>query len=94
MPRIEALSITDEILDKIEQKHGVTFEEVEESCLSRGRHVRRGREGLYEVYAQTEEGRYLFVVLADAGGSVWQVVTARVMTPREQRLYRQVRGGR
>ena len=43
---IESLEIDDHILDKIETKHGVTFGEVEEACLSDKRHIRRSREGL------------------------------------------------
>jgi hypothetical protein len=43
MLRIEALQIDDHILDKIGAKHGITFEEVEEACLSEKRHVRRSR---------------------------------------------------
>lgn len=92
MPRIEALEIDDHILDKIESKHGVEFLEVEEACYSEDRHVRRGREGLYQLFGQTDDGRYLFVVLADRGSGVWKVATAREMTDRERRLYRQVRG--
>jgi len=46
MLRIEALEIDDHILDKIESKHGVFFEEVEEACLSEAHHVRRSKEGL------------------------------------------------
>jgi hypothetical protein len=41
---IESLEIDDHILDKIESKHGVSLEEVEEACLSEKRHVRRSRE--------------------------------------------------
>ena len=92
MPRIEALEIDDHILDKIGIKHGVEFFEVEEACYSDFRHIRRGREGLYQLFGQTDDGRYLFVVLADRGGGVWKVATAREMTERERRLYRQVRG--
>ncbi|MGE0540084.1 MAG: BrnT family toxin [Dehalococcoidia bacterium] len=92
MPRIEALEIDDHILDKIESKHGVEFFEVEEACYSDERHIRRGREGLYQLFGQTDDGRYLFVVLADRGSGVWKVATARAMTERERRLYWQVRG--
>jgi hypothetical protein len=46
---IEAIEIDDHILDKIESKHGVSFEEAEEACISDGKHIRRGREGLYKV---------------------------------------------
>lgn len=91
MPRIEELEIDEHILDKIESRHGVAFHEVEEACYSDQRHVRRGREGLYKVFSQTESGRYLLIVLADLGGGVWRVVTAREMTQEERRLYRRTR---
>ena len=64
---IESLEIDDHILDKIESKHGVTFDEVEEACLSDDRHVRRSREDLYKVFSQTIAGRYLLVVLVHSG---------------------------
>jgi len=38
--RIESLEIDDHILDKIESKHGVTFEEIEQACQSEARHIR------------------------------------------------------
>ncbi len=57
MPRIEALEIDEQILDKIEVRHGVTFDEAEQACYSDERHVRRGREGLYKVFSQTGTGR-------------------------------------
>lgn len=75
--RSEALDVDDHILDKIESRHGVTFEEAEEACYSDERHVRRGRDGLYTVFSQTDAGRYLLVVLADQGGGVWQVVSTK-----------------
>jgi hypothetical protein len=56
MLRIEALEIDDHILDKIESKHAVTLGEVEEACFAE-HHVRRGREGLYRVFGQSEAGR-------------------------------------
>jgi uncharacterized DUF497 family protein len=92
--RIVAVEIDDHILDKIESKHDLTLEEVEEACYSPRRHVRRGREGLYQLFSQTDDGRYLFVVLADQSGGTWKVVTAREMTTRERQLYRQQRGMR
>jgi len=92
--RIESLEIDDHILDKIESKHGLTFGEVEESCLSEARHVRRSREGLYKLFSQTAAGRYVLVVLVDQGGGCWKVVTAREMTDGERRLYSKATGGR
>ncbi|HLG10727.1 MAG TPA: BrnT family toxin [Dehalococcoidia bacterium] len=90
--RLDALEIDDHILDKIESVHGVLFGEVEEAIYSTRRHVRRGREGLYKVFSQTEAGRYLLVVLADKSEGLWRVVTARQMTTREKALYRRQMG--
>lgn len=90
---IESLEIDDHILDKIESKHGITFNEVEEACLSDKRHVRRGREDLYKLFSQTAAGRYLLVVLVYLGESTWKVVTAREMTDGEKQLYKKSIGG-
>jgi hypothetical protein len=65
--RIESLEIDDHILDKIESRHGVSLEEVEQVCLSEKRHARRSREGLYKLFGQTAAGRYVLVVLAHWG---------------------------
>ena len=87
MLRIEALEIDDHILGKIESKHGISFAEVEESCLSDRRHIRRGREELYKVFSRTAVGRYVLVVLVNLGEGNWKIVTAREMTDAERRLY-------
>ena len=94
MLRIDAIEIDDHILDKIESKHGVALEEVEEACLPDGRHVRRSREGLYKLFGRTTGGRYLLVVLVDQGKGIWKVVTAREMTASERQLYRKAVGGK
>jgi len=91
--RIEALEIDDDILKKIESKHGIELYEAEEACYSAERHVRRGREDLYKVFSRTEAGRYLLVVPADRGRGVFRIVTAREMTENERRLYRRETGG-
>jgi len=91
---IESLEIDDHILDKIESKHGITFNEVEEACLSDKRHIRKGKEGLYKFFSQTDAGRYILVVLLNLGDSNWKVVTARVMTDGERQLYKKSIGGK
>jgi uncharacterized DUF497 family protein len=93
MLRIESLEIDDHILDKIESKHGISFDEVEEACLSEKRHVRRSREGLYKLFSQTTAGRYVLVVLANLGRGCWKIVTVREMTDNERRLYNKAIGG-
>ena len=94
MLHIESLEIDDHILEKIGSKHGISFAEVEESCLSDRRHVRRGREGLYKLFSQTVAGRYVLVVLVNLGRGNWKIVTAREMTDSERRLYSKAIGGR
>jgi len=91
--RIEAIEIDDNVLDKIESKHGISISEARQASLSPERHVRRAREGIYVVFSRTEAGRYLVVALAHAGAGVFKVVTAREMTLAERRLYRKSRGG-
>jgi uncharacterized DUF497 family protein len=93
MLRIESLEIDDQILEKIESNHSVRFEEVEGVCLSERHHVRRGREGLYKVFGQTNAGRYVLVILVYKGRGDWKVATARPMTDTEKRLYKKVTGG-
>ena len=90
---IQSLEIDDHILDKIESKHGVTFNEVEDACLSDKRHVRKGREGLYKVFSQTAVGRFILVVLVNMGGGNCKVATAREMTDSERQLYKKLTGG-
>lgn len=87
MLRIEALEIDEHILDKIESKHGITFQEAEEVCLSEARHVRKSRDELYKVFSQTNSGRYILVVLVNLSAGVWKIVTARDMTDSERQLY-------
>ena len=73
-------------------RHGVTPEEVEEVCFGKS-FVRRakseGENPVYYVQGQTTAGRYLFCVvirLPDGNGCP---VTAREMTAKEKRRYRQ-----
>jgi hypothetical protein len=70
--KIEALEIDDQILDKIEGKHGVTFSEVEEACISGKPHVRKSKEGLYKIFSTTMSGRYLLVVLVNVAEGIWK----------------------
>jgi uncharacterized protein len=93
MVYIEAITIDDSILEKIEVKHGVLWSDVEDVCYSENIHVRRSKEGIYKVFGRTLAGRYLLVVLIDKGDGEWKVATARSMTDNEKRLFKQVVGG-
>ncbi len=91
--KITALIWLPEILEKLESKHGVTAEEVEELFESRGMY-RRGPKGkrrgedLYKLYGQTDTGRYLFIVFIYKLDRRALILSARGMTDNELRLYR------
>ena len=83
----------DDVVDKIETKHGVETWEVEEVLLGdaefrrQARGTRRG-EDLYYALGQTEAGRWLFVLFIRKRGQRALVVTARDMTGREKKGFR------
>ena len=93
MIRIEGLEISDEILEKLAVKHGVSLQEAEEVCYSDRLHARSGRDGVLKLFGQTDAGRYLLVVLSSRPAHIWAIVTARDMTPQEKRLYKRHAGG-
>ena len=92
MLHILTLEIDDHILDKIESKHGIRFEEAEEICASGDHHVRRGKEGLYKIFGRTRHGRYILVVLVNKTRGNWRIVTSREMTDTERKLYKHTLG--
>lgn len=83
----------EDIVDKIDNKHGVTPDEVEEVFVSepefrRGGKGHRKGEDLYYALGQTQAGRHLFVVFVRKRGNRALVLSAREMSPREKRGYR------
>jgi hypothetical protein len=50
--RIDSLEVDDHILDKIEQKHGVSWAEVDEACRSGDRQVRQGRNATARLFQE------------------------------------------
>ncbi len=81
------------IVEKVHIKHHVAPEEVDEVIFYDAVKYRRGRVKRVLALGQTEEGRYLVVVLAKVSGSgQYQVVTARNMNTAERRSYRRMRG--
>jgi uncharacterized protein len=72
--------------------HGVTPEEVEEACFGRPfvrKAKAKGENPVYYVLGQTETGRYLFCVVIRFPDGNGYPVTAREMTMREKRRYRE-----
>ena len=79
--------------DRIEHisRHGVTPEEVEETCFGRPLILRARSEGknpVYYVLGQTAAGRYLFCMVISFPDGRGYPITARPMTDREKRRYR------
>ncbi len=69
-------------------RHGVTPAEIEEVAFEDKPFIRSGREGLYYLLGTTQDGRYLFTIVAltkRRGEAV--VITARDMTDKERRYY-------
>jgi uncharacterized DUF497 family protein len=84
--KIKDIIWTPDRIEHIKSKHGISCEEVEEVC-GQGYVVRRGRERRYLIYGQTENGRYLLVVLKPESNGKYKVITARDMNDKERRLY-------
>jgi len=51
--------------------------------------LKRGGEGKYLAYGQTDAGRFLMIIFAPKADKRLRVVTARDLTPTEKRRYRQ-----
>ncbi len=91
--KIKSLVWIPQFVEKLEFKHDVSVEEVEE-VFERGPHCRRGPKGrrrgenLYKAYGQTESGRYLFVLFIYKHNHRALIISARDMTDQERRMYR------
>ena len=82
--------------DRLEHiaKHSVTSDEVEEVCFGKPfiqRAKSHGENPVYYVLGQTNSGRHLFCVIIQFPDGKGYPVTARPMTDKEKRRYRQWR---
>ncbi|MFN7963876.1 MAG: BrnT family toxin [Thermoanaerobaculia bacterium] len=80
------------MIDKLEAKHGVSPEEVEEVLFARPhtRRLQRGRvpgEDLYLAYGRTDAQRFLVVFFLLKGHEAALPISAREMTHSERRYY-------
>ncbi len=78
---------TEESEDHI-ARHGVRPEEVQAALYIRPRWITPGRGDTTLVFAMTEAGRHLLVVIAPALDGGVYVVTARDLTDSERRTFR------
>ena len=85
-----------QFLEKIQCKHGINAEEVEEVITS-GTHFRKAEKGrvrgedVYVVYGQTTEGRYIVVFFIFKKPDCALPISARDMTLSERRYYEKKR---
>jgi uncharacterized DUF497 family protein len=80
------------VVDKLEWKHSVTPDEVEEifNRSPRYRLIESGDvegENLYAALGQTTSGRYLIVYFVHKTTGEALIVSAREMTPKERKIY-------
>lgn len=76
------------VVDKILQKHNVTPEQVEEVIYDNKPICHKATSGSYCVYGQAASGRYLFIVLRKVSrGARYKVITAREMRYKEKWYY-------
>ena len=82
----------DQFADKIERKHSVSTDEVEQVIFSKS-HIRLSEKGkikgenLYVAYGQTEIGRYIVVFFIYKHNKTVLPISARDMTMSERRYY-------
>lgn len=91
--RIDDFIWLDEFVDKLEDKHGVYQEEVEDIFFNQPaiRRIQKGKvkgENLYRAFGQTIDGRYLTVIFIykPFNRSVL-VISARDMSQKERKSY-------
>lgn len=91
--RIDDFIWLDEFVDKLEEKHGVYQDEVEDVFRNRPaiRRVQKGKtkgEDLYRALGQTDDGRYLFIIFVyKPSNNNALIVSARDMSTKERKSY-------
>ena len=86
MRPIEGFIWEDWVVDKLNWKHHVDPEEVEEAFFVLFRKFRKGENEKYLLFGRSSNGRYLFVVFVWVGKHV-KVISARDMIPAERRYF-------
>ncbi len=80
------------IIEKIQIKHNVSIEEVEEVLMSNAIYNRSKKgnvkgEDVYLAYGTTSSGRYLLVAFIFKKPDTGIIISARTMTAKERRYY-------
>lgn len=80
--------VWDEFNSRHIRSHGVTIAEVEEASQSKIK-VKKTYEGRFLVFGRTKNNKLLTLVVAPTAKDSYYVVTARSMSRKERRWYRQ-----
>ena len=91
--RSDDLIWLDHIIEKLEAKHSVSPDEVNEVFRNaprfrRGKRGNRKGEDLYYAFGQTDNGRYLFIVFIFKEPHRGLILSARDMETDERKWYR------
>ncbi|NIS38191.1 BrnT family toxin [Candidatus Saccharibacteria bacterium] len=94
--RLHEVLWKEKFVNKIESKHEILIEEVEEVLFSKAYFLRAQKgivkgEDLYVAYGQTGTGRYLTVFFIFKRKNVALPISAREMTKAERKFYEQKR---
>lgn len=84
----DALEVTPEIEEKLWVKHRIVVDEVEEALLNFHLEKRKpGNQKRRYIYARTDAGRYLFIVVEQLAPRRFFLLTAMDMDKGERRKY-------
>lgn len=89
--RLDEVIWKEQFVDKLEQKHQISTEEVEDVLFGKP-HIRRAQKGtvkgedLYAAYGQTEAGRYVIIFFIKKETAALPI-SARDMTDAEAKYY-------
>ncbi|MBI3360417.1 MAG: BrnT family toxin [Chloroflexi bacterium] len=95
--QIERIIWLEDIVEKLESKHGVQQDEVREALFGRPlfKRARRGKrrgQDVYQALGQTEDGRHLIIIFILKPGNRALVLSARDMDDGERRQFKKVKG--
>ena len=90
--KVTGLIWLQQIIDKLDWKHNLTPEEVEQIFTNRPqyRFLERGRiddEDVYAAYGRTEAGRYVTVIFIRKAQGKALIISARDMDKKERKQY-------
>ncbi len=92
MLRIDEIVWMEQFVEKIERKHGVSVDEVEETLVNRPRIQRFERgdvkgEDLYRALGRSDSGRYLAVFFVRKAANRALIISARDLGEGERKSY-------